>query len=390
MTAEREASEALHARVRRFARQSLESAATSESFAQLALAIARHQGTYNPLLARLGAQRPIGADLSELPALPADAFRLGRVACFDASEDCARFQTSGTTGGAGVHAFRTLETYRALSVAWGRRRLLAGSSAPATVLGLSAPFEPERRSSLGFMLQEFMREFDGRSLAGAGPFDPLETGRWLLAPGALDLGALERGVERARRLGERVLLLATSFALSWLLDALAGGRLPLPAGSVVMQTGGFKGYARTLDDAALADALCQALSLRREDLIGEYGMTELSSQLYDGGFAQGAAGQSVFVEPPWLRVTPLDPIELTPVAEGEVGLACFLDLANVDSALRVLTQDQVRRVPGGLVLLGRRPRAQLRGCSLAAEALAVENRAAEQLTAGRPPAETPA
>jgi hypothetical protein len=99
-------------------------------------------------------------------------------------------------------------------------------------------------------------------------------------------------------------------------------------------------------------------------------MTELSSQLYDGGFAQGPEGQSVFVEPPWLRVTAVDPITLAPVPEGAVGLACFTDLANIDSALVVLTQDEVRRVAGGLVLLGRRRGARVRGCSLAVEALA--------------------
>jgi hypothetical protein len=46
-----------------------------------------------------------------------------------------------------------------------------------------------------------------------------------------------------------------------------------------------------------------------------------------------------------------------------------MDLANVDSALAVLTQDRVRRVQGGIVLCGRQPGARLRGCSLAVEAL---------------------
>jgi hypothetical protein len=369
MSSERAASAALHARVRRFAAESLEQGTTSESFEALALGIGRHQYAHNPIVARLHGARPAARDWAELPAVPADAFRLGRVACFAESEDCVRFQTSGTTGGAGVHALRTLDTYRELSLAWGRRHLFGSSAARATVLALAAPFEPERRSSLGFMMQEFMREFDARSSSGQGPFEPLEPGRWLLEPGALDVRGLERGVARAERSGERVVLLATSFALSWLLEALAGSRCPLPAGSVVMQTGGFKGHVRTLDDAALAAALCTALDLQPARLIGEYGMTELSSQLYDGGYGQGPGGQSVFVEPPWLRVTPVDPITLAPVAEGEVGLARFTDLANVDSSLVVLTQDQVRRVPGGLVLLGRRPVASLRGCSLAAEAL---------------------
>jgi hypothetical protein len=78
----------------------------------------------------------------------------------------------------------------------------------------------------------------------------------------------------------------------------------------------------------------------------------------------------VFVEPPWLRVTPVDPCSFEPVAAGDAGLARFTDLANVDSAVVVLTRDLVRRVPGGLVLVGRQPGASLRGCSLAIEALA--------------------
>jgi hypothetical protein len=229
-------------------------------------------------------------------------------------------------------------------------------------------FEPERRSSLGYMMQELMRELDGRSLSG-GAFDAREPGRWLVAQGRLDRAGLERGVALAHQRGERLALLATAFALSWLLEALGEARLPLPPGSVVMQTGGFKGHVRTLDDAALAAATCAALGIAPEQLIGEYGMTELSSQLYDGGFGCGPGGQSCYREPPWLRVTPVDAITLRPVAEGEVGLARFTDLCNVDSSLLILTQDQLRRVPGGVVLLGRRRGASLRGCSLAVEAL---------------------
>jgi len=186
---------------------------------------------------------------------------------------------------------------------------------------------------------------------------------------------LRRGAALAAERGEPLLLLATSFALVWLLDVLAGAELPLPAGSRVMLTGGFKGRSRSVDERDLAAALCQTFALGPERLVGEYGMTELSSQLYDSG-ARPGEGQSVFVEPPWLRVTPVDPISLSPVAEGEQGLACFTDLANVDSALRVLTLDRVRRVAGGIVLCGRQPGARMRGCSLAIELLAERHAAA--------------
>ena len=368
-------SQSLHLRVRRFGLDRLQLGTASDSFEQLALEIADYQRSHNPVLARLaaaaGMDRPAG-QLEQIPAVPADAFRLGRVASFEASADVVRFQTSGTTGRAGMHAFRTLDTYRELSLAWGRERLLTGVAPKGrvTVLALAAPFEPHRRSSLGYMMQEFMREFDPRALGGGADFDPLEPGRWLLAPGALDLAALERGAALAARRAEPLLLLATSFALGWLLEALQGASLPLPPGSVVMHTGGFKGHAQQLTAAELGAAASRALGVPLQRMIGEYGMTELSSQLYDGGFAQGPEGQSVFVEPPWLRVTAVDPITLAPVPVGAVGLGCFTDLANIDSALVVLTQDEVRRVAGGLVLLGRRRGARVRGCSLAAEALA--------------------
>lgn len=374
-------SEALHQRVRRFARSALQGTPPPEAFDELALAIARHQLAHSPVAAALARyQRSREGTLGALLAVPADAFRRGRVAAHPAAEDVAYFQTSGTTGGAGAHAFRTLETYRELSVAWGRRALLPRLPAGArvTVLALAPPFRPARRSSLGFMLEEFMRCFDGRPLDHAAElaeptdFDPLDPGRWLLASGAVDVAGLQRGVELAERRGEPVLLLATSFALAWLLEALGGERLALPTGSVVMHTGGFKGHAQTLEPAELAERVISTLALSPRSFIGEYGMTELSSQLYDGGFSPQTAVPGVFIPPPWLRVTPVDPIRFEPVAKGAVGLARFTDLANVDSALCVLTQDQVREVSAGVALLGRRPGARLRGCSLAVEELAKE------------------
>ncbi|HKO90422.1 MAG TPA: hypothetical protein VJU61_04685, partial [Polyangiaceae bacterium] len=171
-------SQALHDRVRRFGLDRLRRGAAKDSFEPLALEIADYQRSQNPVLARLaGADRP-AQRLEQLPIVPADAFRLGRVASFEPSADVVRFQTSGTTGRPGVHAFRTLDTYRELSLAWGRERLLAGRAPEGrvTALGLAAPFEPQRRSSLGFMMQEFMREFDARALGGSGAFDPLEPG----------------------------------------------------------------------------------------------------------------------------------------------------------------------------------------------------------------------
>ena len=135
-------------------------------------------------------------------------------------------------------------------------------------------------------------------------------------------------------------MLGTSFAFVHLLDAVGDDMpFPLPDGSRLMQTGGFKGKSREVPAEKL-----------RRDLASLFAVDERAI---------------VYAEPPWARVVPVDPVTLEPVADGEVGLAKIIDLANVDSAVAVLTQDRVRRVSGGFELLGRAPGAAPRGCSIA-------------------------
>jgi hypothetical protein len=158
-------------------------------------------------------------------------------------------------------------------------------------------------------------------------------------------------------------VLATAFGLVAALDALAGEGLQCPRGSTLMITGGFKGRLREVDPEALRDRAARTMGLDPARVIGEYGMTELTSQLYE----DSASG--VYLEPAWLRVVPVDPISLEPVAEGDVGIAKIIDLGNVDSAVAVQTLDRVRRARGGIELLGRASGAPPRGCSLALESL---------------------
>jgi hypothetical protein len=94
-------------------------------------------------------------------------------------------------------------------------------------------------------------------------------------------------------------------------------------------------------------------------------MTELSSQFWEATLVDPDAKHGVFAEPPWARVVPVDPETLAPVAEGDIGIARIEDLANVDSAVAVLTQDRVRRVGARFELLGRAAGAPPRGCSIA-------------------------
>lgn len=350
-------SDALHERVLAFA-----SRGTAEGFDALALEIAEFQARWSEGHARLrrGALRtPTSA--VEIPAVPTDAFRVARVAVHPPELDAVRFLTSGTTTEArGTHAMRRAETYRALSLHWGRAALASAFDGPWVVVALAPePTEPAD-SSLGFMMRAFASTFDARPRK-----------RWLLGPTGVDLEGLRDAARDARSSGEPLLVLATSFALVALLDTLAGAALGVPRNTVVMQTGGFKGKSREIAPDVLRATVAGAFGIPEAHVVGEYGMTELTSQLYEGTLPGAVlSGEPwLYLPPPWLRVTAVDPATLSPVPEGEVGLARFVDLGNVDSAVAVVTQDLVRSERGGIRLLGRRHGALPRGCSLAVEAL---------------------
>lgn len=368
-----ETSNDLHERVQRFA-----AGDTPDTFGGLALDIARFQADASEGFRRLVLSRgaTLGA-LDDIPPVPSDAFRLARVATFDPGFDSVRFFTSGTTGAErGTHAMRRTDTYERLSLAYGRHALLAPEGSAVVVALAPAPGTPPS-SSLGYMMARFMEAFDGEPLGELEPrFDSASRARWLVDENGVNLPGLEHAARVASRARRPLLVLGTAFALVRLLDDLAGARLPLPVGSVVMQTGGFKGRTREVSMEELREGVTAAFQLGAGRVVGEYGMTELTSQLYEGTIHESAlaarhpdAAPGVYFEPPWLRVTPVDPVTLLPVAEGKAGLARFIDLGNVDSAVSIVTQDLVERVGGGVKLLGRQPGAPARGCSLAIEAL---------------------
>jgi hypothetical protein len=365
-------SDALHARVRAFIRASDAPHRTApEPFDALALDIARFQAAHVPAFARLVRAR--GVDLlaarsaAAIPAVPADVFRLTRLAAHSPEADVALFRTSGTTQGArGEHPLRTTKTYALGALSWGARLLWPdGPQLGAIVLTPTRAAQPD--SSLGFMLDHFARTLDGPSAFHV-HLDATDATR----EAHLDLDGIAHATARARESARPAIVLATSFALVHLLEQRGARDLRLPPGSRVMQTGGFKGRSREVAPDELRGLLVDAFAVPPAHVVGEYGMTELGSQLYEGTLAAALAGRpapphGVYLAPPWLRVSAVDPVSLEPVAPGEVGIARFVDLANVDSVVAVQTADRIRVTPDGVELLGRLPGAPPRGCSIAAD-----------------------
>jgi hypothetical protein len=224
------------------------------------------------------------------------------------------------------------------------------------VLMLAPSPEELPDSSLTHMMQLFAVAFGGGHPA-----------EYFIRDGVLEIAALDTRAAEALVANRSVLLLGTSFAFVHLLDAVGDAGFRLPAGSRVMQTGGFKGKSREVDAATLQSELARAFALDPRAIVSEYGMTELSSQFYEGTLRDPSVKPGVYLEPPWARVVPVHPESLEPVPAGEEGIARIEDLMNVDSAFAVLAADRVRRVAGGFELLGRWPGASPRGCSIAVD-----------------------
>jgi hypothetical protein len=365
MSARRE-SDALHARVRAFARAFERGRDAPEPFDAVAGDLARFQASFVAGYRRLcdahGVEPAAIRRAEQAPAVPSAAFGLGKVFAFEVGDASATFRTSGTTGGPrGTHRMRLLDTYDTVALAFGRSMFARDLTGVAFVFVIGPSLEEAPDSSLAYMCALFARVF-GRAF---GQRPPLEQ-TFFVREGELDLTGLRRSVAGLDS-ESPVLILATSFGLVHLLEALDGDVLALPARSRVMQTGGFKARSREPTADALRRDVARAFGVPERAVVGEYGMTELSSQFWEATLVDPASRHGVYVEPPWARVVPVDPETLIPVRAGEVGIARIEDLANVDSAFAVLTEDRVRRVPGGFELLGRSLGAHPRGCSIGLE-----------------------
>ena len=301
--------------------------------------------------------RAIGVDPAsvrswrEIPPAPTAAFRSVDLVVGDPADAVLRFRTSGTTRGEserGVHPIMRPATYTASLRGPFRRAVLAGRD-EASILLLHGPFTPTTGSSLAWMFDDVLVQFGG---AGSARLDP---------EGGLTARAVTDALETAARDGAPVIVLGTTLAVAQVSGLLAqiDEVIPLPPGSRVMDTGGAKGRAG-LDRRATMSGLLWRLGLEEGAAVNEFGMTELLSQRYGPGL-----GEIWLTGPPWLRTRVLDPITLEELPDGDEGLLCHYDLANVGSVMAVLTEDRGRARGEAIQWLGRTPGAVPRGCSLA-------------------------
>lgn len=349
---------------------------------------------------------------SEIPAVPTSAFKELELSCLPPEQRARVFHSSGTTEqrpSRHYHSAESLEIYEASGWRWFEARMaadvrrltlsapegqsLVASAATGRLLSLTPPSGQAPRSSLVHMIDVIRQKIGAEASVFVGRVST--DGTWTLdcdAAFAVLSGSHRREeVETARvanpppHVGgyERPLLVVgTAFSFVHLLDEMRARdlRLQLPAGSRVMETGGYKGRSREMAKAELHALIAERLGVPAENIICEYGMSELSSQAYqrvtctEGQVPGNPRSQSCHLSPatchfrfpPWARARVISPETGREVNEGETGLLRVFDLANVFSVMVIQTEDLAVRRGDGFELLGRAKLAEPRGCSLMA------------------------
>lgn len=302
----------------------------------------------------------------EPPALPTDVFRFTRVAAHDAALDVATFRTSGTTSGQrGQHHLRDLSLYDLAAQAAARYALFPDRARMRLLILAPSPDEVAD-SSLSYMLGRIMDWFGD------------EHSQWVWTGNGLRMGRLRDALNLAQAQREPLALLGTSFAFVHADEQLnddSDRRFALPAGSRIMQTGGFKGRSRELQAGEMLDMLSARYGVGHSMIIQEYGMTELCSQMYETTLRDAVRGDAIGPRrlwvPGWVSARAVEPESLRPASTDGSGTSNGLlridDVANLDTACAIQTSDLVTIDRAGMSVHGRASDAVQRGCSLAVE-----------------------
>ena len=357
-------------------------------FSELALELFalqfQHNFAYHKICAARNLTPATVKDWSQIPAVPTSAFKELELTSIPPQERTAVFHSSGTTEqkpSRHFHSAESLAVYEASLWMWFEQNLFSNSNLKiqnSNLIYLTPPPEQVPHSSLVHMFETVWQKLGGASVPVSrskflGQLD--SDGAW-----TLDFEATLTALADNSKLKTQnpKLILGTAFSFVHLLDYLVECdlRVELPAGSRVMETGGYKNRSRTLPKAELHALITERLGVPRENIICEYGMSELSSQAYAVTSDEWRVASKTaathhsspithhFKFPPWARVQILSPETGREVAEGETGLIRIFDLANVFSVAAIQTEDLGVRRGDGFELVGRAQLAEPRGCSL--------------------------
>ena len=164
---------------------------------------------------------------------------------------------------------------------------------------------------------------------------------------------------------KRTCLFATAFHL--INECDKSGPHPLAQGSLIVETGGTKGKSRQLDRDPYLRLIAENFDLSREQILSEYGMSEIASQAYEQRTKEGYRYQW----PSNVETAVLS--NDMHLSQNGVGALAILDKSRLDFPQWLLTDDIVDLHEHSFRLIRRARSQPLKGCSLLAEDLAAND-----------------
>lgn len=278
----------------------------------------------------LGKAQP--QSLKEIPFLPISFFKSHNVVPHQTAIE-QTFLSSGTTQQRrSQHHITDLHWYNA-SLALGFERVF-GPITDYVFIALLPSYLENGDSSLIYMVDQLIQK-SGSVLSG-----------YYLSNAA----AVEEVYQKTLGAGKKPFVFGVSYAL---LD-LAEAGIQLQE-ALILETGGMKGRRQELSKVALHQILQVGFGVQQ--ILSEYGMTELLSQAY-------CLTAQTFVCPPWMQIRIRDAYDpFQEVSFGQKGGLNVIDLANQNSCAFIQTDDLGRLTPQGFLLEGRLEASDIRGCN---------------------------
>lgn len=323
-----------------------------KDFEEIALSVfrwqAQHNKVYRTFLQHLNRQPEAVQSINDIPFMPIDLFKHHEVKT-GSWQPQTWFESSGTTGSRSSpsrHFIHNTDFYHNLATRTFEH--FYGLLDNFIILALLPSYLERQNASLVDMVNHFIIK-SKHKLSGFFLRDD----------------EMSETLNLARQQTDRkILIWGVSFALlDWVEKVKQQSNFePLPAGTIVMETGGMKGRRKEIIKEELHSQLTAGLGV--QTIHNEYGMTEMLSQAYDGG-------TGIFSTPPQLRILLRDLNDPLSPASGHRGGINVIDLANVHSCAFIATQDmgqwhyhQNKDDVKGFSVLGRYDHSDLRGCNL--------------------------
>ncbi len=340
-------------------------------FNDLSMRLFEYQYNANPVYQKYCDKRGVKPGMvsvwSDVPSVPATAFKEVQLRTFPEEETVLFLTSSGTTNPekrAKISFNESmLKIYDLVGICINDRGLYksADEKLQAIVLGP----DPELMPSVAIGMRQLKISVDRHS-KGKPEF-------FINSKGFDFVGLVER-LRQVEQSGEPCVIVGATFGYVHFFDYCntQGISFKLPAESRAMDGGGNKGKGREISKEEYWRLGEEVLGIPRSHLVNLYGMTEMQAAYFDNVFynhCKGISEPRCKMIPHFARVVVVDPDTLEPLPEAERGLLRQHSVANLVTVQAVQTDDMGFATGSGFQVTGRARDAESRGCSIAYDEL---------------------